>query len=141
MRPQGPEITTGEIRVNSSGYMTVNGGISSPGGIDLGSSRKLKHIDGPLTAMREAVDALEVVRGTYRTDYVDDGRERAFIVAESVLPVLPFAADAEGVEYHGERVPSLHIEQLIPVLVRAVQELSADLRAVRAELDELRGGA
>lgn len=130
---------TGRLTLNNG--LTVNGGVNSPGGIDLGSSRKLKHIDGPLVGMRQAVDALEVVRGTYRTDYVDDGRERAFIVAESVLPVLPFAADAEGVEYHGERVPSLHIEQLIPVLVGAVQELSAELRAVRAELDELRGGA
>lgn len=128
------------LRMDSAGS-TFTGPVIAPGGVDLGSSRKLKHIDGPLTAMREAVDALEVVRGTYRTDYVDDGRERAFIVAESVLPVLPFAADAEGVEYNGERVPSLHIEQLVPVLVGAAQELSAELRAVRAELDELRGGA
>lgn len=127
--------------VTCANGLTVNGGITSSGGIDLGSSRKLKRIDGPLVGMRQAVDALEVARGTYRTDYVDDGRERAFIIAESVLPVLPFAADAEGVEYHGERVPSLHIEQLVPVLVGAVQELSAELRAVRAELDALKGGA
>lgn len=136
--PLSLDRETGRLTLNNG--LTVNGGINSPGGIDLGSSRKLKRIDGPLVGMRQAVDALEVVRGTYRTDYVDDGRERAFVIAESVLPVLPFAADAAGVEYNGECVPSLHVEQLIPVLVGAVQELSAELRAVRAELDALKGG-
>lgn len=139
LRPNA-DAEVGQLTVSTDGSVSISGPLNAPAGVNLGSSRKLKRIDGPLVGMRQAVDAFEVARGTYRTDYVDDGRERAFIIAESVLPVLPFAADAEGVEYNGERVPSLHIEQLIPVLVGAVQELSAELRAVRAELDALKGG-
>ena len=106
--------------------------VSATGGFDFGSSRKLKDIDGEMPYGLAAIDRMELAVGPYKPEYNDDGRRRLFFVAEQLAELVPEAVDLEGVHFNGERVPSIKLDQLLPVIAKAIQELSAELRAMRA---------
>ncbi|HEL3779044.1 tail fiber domain-containing protein [Stenotrophomonas forensis] len=109
------------------------GSVSATGGYDVGSSRKLKNIEGTLPYGLAAVERMELAAGHYKPEYNDDGRRRLFFVAEQLAELVPEAVDLEGVEFQGERVASVKLDQLLPVLAKAIQELSAEVRALKAE--------
>lgn len=109
------------------------GDVSATGGYDVGSSRKLKNIEGTLPYGLAAVEQMELAAGHYKPEYNDDGRRRLFFVAEQLAELVPEAVDLEGVEFQGERVASVKLDQLLPVLAKAIQELSAEVRALKAE--------
>jgi hypothetical protein len=103
------------------------------GGYDLGSSRKLKDIDGPVMYGLAAVEGMELAAGRYKPEYNDDGRRRLFFVAEQLASLVPEAVDLEGVEFNGERVATVKLDQLLPVMAKAIQELAAEVHALKAE--------
>lgn len=105
--------------------MTWGGSFTANGGYDFGSSRKLKNVDGPLPYGLAELLQLSTLIGRYKPEYNDDGRVRLFFDAENMLEVMPECVDAEGVEFNGERVPAIKIDQVLPVIVRAIQELAA----------------
>ncbi|WP_050991878.1 phage tail protein [Bradyrhizobium yuanmingense] len=109
-----------------------NGSFSCNGGYDFGSSRKLKDIDGPVPYGLTAVERMELAAGHYKPEYNADGRRRLFFVAEQLAELVPEAVDLEGVEFNGERVPSIKLDQLLPVMAKAIQELAAEVRALKA---------
>lgn len=128
----------GVTRLNRSGdgdKVTVNSGgvMWTQGGYDLGSSRKLKDIDGPVSYGLAAVEAMELAAGRYKPEYNNDGRRRLFFVAEQLASLVPEAVDLEGVEFSGERVATVKLDQLLPVMAKAIQELAAEVRALKAE--------
>lgn len=108
-----------------------NGAFSCTGGYDFGSSRKLKNIDGPVPYGLADVERMELAAGHYKPEYNGDGRRRLFFVAEQLAQLVPEAVDLEGVEFGGERVPSIKLDQLLPVLARAIQELAGQVRELR----------
>ena len=57
----------------------------------------------------------------------------ADIVVKRVPELVPEAVDLEGVEFQGERVASVKLDQLLPVMAKAIQELAAEVRALKAE--------
>ncbi|HDS1300832.1 MULTISPECIES: tail fiber domain-containing protein [Stenotrophomonas maltophilia group] len=109
------------------------GSVSATGGYDFGSSRKLKNIEGVLPYGLAAVEKMELAAGHYKPEYNDDGRRRLFFVAEQLAELVPEAVDLEGVEFQGERVASVKLDQLLPVMAKAIQELAAEVRALKAE--------
>lgn len=109
------------------------GSVSATGGYDVGSSRKLKNIEGTLPYGLAAVEQMELAAGHYKPEYNDDGRRRLFFVAEQLAELVPEAVDLEGVEFQGERVASVKLDQLLPVMAKAIQELAAEVRALKAE--------
>lgn len=123
---------TGEVLlVIRDGYAQFLRSVSAGGGFDVGSSRKLKDIDGPMPYGLAAVERMELAAGHYKPEYNDDGRRRLFFVAEQLAELVPEAVDLEGVEFKGERVPSIKLEQLLPVMAKAIQELAAEVRALK----------
>jgi hypothetical protein len=108
------------------------------GGINNGSSIKLKHIDGPLPYGLSEVERMQTATGRYRKDYSNDSRQRLFLIAEQLAELIPEAVDMEGVEYQGERVPAIKIEQLLPVFANAISQLSGQVRELRATVSELK---
>lgn len=119
--------------VNDALVLTRTGSIRTPGGFDFGSSRKLKDIDGPMPHGLAAVERMELAAGHYKPDYNNDGRRRLFFVAEQLAELVPEAVDLEGVEFNGERVASIKLDQLLPVMAKAIQELAAEVHALKAE--------
>lgn len=113
--------------------LSGNGVLTTAGGFDFGSSRKLKDIDGPVSYGLAAVERMELATGHYKPEYNSDGRRRLFFVAEQLAELVPEAVDLEGVEFNGERVASIKLDQLLPVMAKAIQELAAEVRALRAE--------
>ncbi|HEY4583071.1 MAG TPA: tail fiber domain-containing protein [Lysobacter sp.] len=113
--------------------LSPGGALAASGGYDFGSSRKLKTIEGPVPYGLAEVEAMELAAGRYRPEYNDDGRKRLFFVAEQLAGLVPEAVDMEGVEFNGERVPAIKLDQILPVMARAIQELAAEVRALKAE--------
>ncbi|MDV3513153.1 tail fiber domain-containing protein [Stenotrophomonas sp. C1657] len=116
-----------------AGSTSFSGSVSAAGGFDIGSSRKLKAIDGPVPYGLAAVERMELATGHYKPEYNSDGRRRLFFVAEQLAELVPEAVDLEGVEFNGERVASIKLDQLLPVMAKAIQELAAEVRALKAE--------
>lgn len=129
----------GTARLNRSSdgdklTITSAGALNAVGGYDFGSSRKLKHIDGPVPYGLTAVERMELAAGHYKPEYNDDGRRRLFFVAEQLAELVPEAVDLEGVDFNGERVPSIKLDQLLPVLACAIQELAGQVRELRGRV-------
>lgn len=124
----GANLTLAKIKNGSAEFV---GSVIAAGGFDFGSSRKLKDIDGPVTYGLAAVERMELAAGRYKPEYNGDGRRRLFFVAEQLAQLVPEAVDMDGVEFDGERVPSVKLDQLLPVLARAIQELAGQVRELR----------
>jgi len=133
--------------LDMSGVNTYTAGsLTSYGGFDFGSSIKLKDIDGPCDYGLAELLQLDVVRGRYKPEFQPDGRDRLFLIAEQLARLIPPAVNEEGVEFNGERVPSIKSEQMLPVLVRSIQQLAAivseqadDVAALRVKRSQSRG--
>ncbi|ARV24865.1 hypothetical protein [Xanthomonas citri] len=118
--------------------LTPSGALSAVGGFDFGSSRKLKNIIGALPYGLAEVEQVTTLLGRYKEQYNPDGRVRLFFDAEQLLEVMPETVDAHGVSFDGELVPSVHIDQLLPVAFNAIKQLSTAVRRLQADLADLR---
>ena len=114
------------------GDVQVTGTVSATGGFNAGSSAKLKVLEGHMPYGLDAIEAIEVTRGRYHEDFVADGRDRLFVVAEQLAPIVPEAVTDGAFEYRGERVAGVDYQQLVPVLIQAVKELTARVRHLEA---------
>jgi uroporphyrinogen-III decarboxylase len=75
------------------------------------------------------------VRFDYKADESDQS-ERVGFIAQEVLPVLPHAVT---VPEDSEQMMSLSTTEMIPVLVKAIQQLKEELDAAKAEIAALKG--
>lgn len=124
--------SAGPTLASNGGALQIQGRCGATGGFDFGSSRRLKHIDGPSPYGLAEVERMVTAIGRYKADYNDDGRDRLFLIAEDLAGLVPQSVNLHGVPYAGEMVPSILIDQLLPVLVTAIQELSAKVRHLSA---------
>jgi len=123
---------TGPTLASNGSALQVQGALGATGGFDFGSSRRLKHIDGPSPYGLAEVERMSTAIGRYKADYHDDGRERLFLIAEDLASLVPESVNLHGVPYQGDMVPSIKLDQLLPVLVTAIQQLSAKVRDLSA---------
>ncbi|GAE48586.1 hypothetical protein XPU_0118, partial [Xanthomonas arboricola pv. pruni str. MAFF 311562] len=137
----------GHLRIGMATYngtlqqrmgLTTSGALSAVGGFDFGSSRKLKNIIGALPYGLAEVEQVTTLLGRYKEQYNPDGRVRLFFDAEQLLELMPETVDAHGVSFDGELVPSVHIDQLLPVAFNAIKQLSTAVRRLQADLADLR---
>ena len=121
-------------------YVMPGGALLTGGGFDFGSSRKLKDVDGPMPYGLAEVRRIDTLIGRYKPEYVDDGRVRLFFDAEQFMEVMPEAVNPEGVEFQGEFVPSIKIDQALPPAYRAIAQLADLVDELRAEVAALKAG-
>lgn len=113
--------------------VTNAGELQAAGGFRNTSSRRVKDIEGPNPYGLDEVLKLETVVGAYKKEFHGDGARRVFLVAENVAEHIDGPVRRmDGVEFEGETVLGLDYQQLVPVLVRAIQELTAEVRALKA---------
>ena len=114
------------LNASSTGVVLVNGNTSWAAQSD----ERLKDIIEPIADAVDKVSTLRSVIGRYKTD--DDSKRRAFLIAQDVQSVLPEAVfeDADGHLLLG-------YSETIPLLVAAIQELSAHNDALEARLAAL----
>jgi len=88
------------------------------------SDERLKDIIEPITNAVTKVGSLRSVIGKYKSD--TDGTRRSFLIAQDVKSVLPEAVDSTESESLG-----LRYTEVIPLLVAAIKELSAEVNALK----------
>lgn len=94
------------------------------------SDERLKTDLVPITDAAAKVLSLRAVTGRYKTD--EEGKSRSFLIAQDVQSVLPEAVDASNPDALG-----VQYTEVIPLLVAAIQELSAKNDALEARLAAL----
>ena len=119
-------------------YVMPGGALNVGGGFDFGSSRKLKNVDGPMPYGLAEVRQIATLIGRYKPEYVDDGRQRLFFDAEQFMEIMPEAVNAHGVEFNGEDVPTIKLDQVMPPAYRAIAQLADLVDELRAEITAMK---
>jgi hypothetical protein len=120
---EGLWFTSGAFRVYSSlsvGVFLNNGATSWTATSD----ERAKDIIEPIENAATKVTSLRAVIGKYKTD--DATTRRPFLIAQDVQKVLPEAVN----EGDGSGMLGLQYTDVIPLLVAAIQELTARLEAL-----------
>jgi len=91
------------------------------------SDERLKEIIEPISDATSKVSSLRAVIGKYKID--EEGTRRSFLIAQDVQKVLPEAVDASDPDKLG-----VAYTDVIPLLVAAIQELSAKVTALEAKV-------
>lgn len=116
-------VTTVTHTLDNTGYKIINGG---SGGLYLGftgtswislSDERFKTDLKPIENAAEKVSTLRAVTGRFKTD--DEGKSRAFLIAQDIQEVLPEAVDTSNSEQLG-----VSYTDTIPLLVAAIKELT-----------------
>ena len=89
------------------------------------SDETVKDIIEPITNAITKVGSLRSVIGKFKTD--SEGTRRSFLIAQDVKSVLPEAVDVVG----ENNELGLRYTEVIPLLVAAIQELSAEVNALK----------
>jgi len=105
------------------------------------SDERIKNIIGPVTYGLEQINAIQPVEYTLKSD---TSTKKIGFIAQQVLPLVPESVfdTGEVIEGQPEGAPTklgMEYVALIPVLVNAVKELSAELDAAKARIATLEG--
>ncbi len=114
-----------------AGYFE-DGGVWSDGGFSSPSDLRLKHSVRDLQSALTTVMALRPVR----YEYNERPGEHIGLIAQEVQEVLPELVTVDPVGEQG--MLSLNYDELIPVLIKAIQEQQVQIAAQQAEIDALR---
>jgi len=98
------------------------------------SDERLKTDLVPIANGLEKVNTLRAVTGRYKTDAT--GTSRAFLIAQDVQAVLPEAVGTIQIPESEDKTEylSLAYQELIPLLVASIKELSAEVTALKAKV-------
>lgn len=132
LRPNGAGSATGQMQLGQTGNLTINGLCVATGGFGPASSREVKRDLIPLPYGLVDIERIEVQAGYYRDEYNGDGRRRLFVIAEQVAEVIPEAIMPGVIPWGEGAVDAVDYMQLVPALIKAVQELSAEVRELKA---------
>ena len=115
--------------------ITATGVSLASGGTSWGSfsDERMKDIIEPITEAAQKVSSLRAVIGKYKTD--DEGKRRAFLIAQDVKAVLPEAVYQNSEE---DDTLSLVYTDMIPLLTAAIQEQQAMIQTLQAEVADLK---
>jgi hypothetical protein len=127
LRPNGRASASGQLSVAANGNVVIAGSTTATGGFQQGSSRRIKNLDGPMPYGLSELLQIETAIGSYKPEYVDDGgRKRLFVIAEQLAEIVAEPVFKDTVRASGdERVPSVDFNQLVPLLIKALQEENA----------------
>lgn len=117
--------------------LDVNGGIRCIGAVVTSSDeREKENINYTVSYGLSTVNALKPAK----YDYVDHGKNNLGFIAQDVLPIIPEIVTTDTKEISGvqEERYGLKETSLIPILVKAIQELSAKVDAQAAEIAALK---
>jgi hypothetical protein len=106
---------------NADGVKLVQGATSWTSNSD----ERLKDIIEPISNATDKINTLRAVVGKYKTD--DEDKRRLFLIAQDVNNVFPEVVDIDGTD---DAYMGIRYSELVPVLVKAIQELNAKVSAL-----------
>lgn len=107
-------------KVSTGGVYLANGGTSWTSASD----ERIKDIIEPISGALSKLQNVRSVIGKFKTDAVD--KRRAFLMAQDFLTALPEAVDSTD-----ETQLGLNYSDIIPLLVAAIKELSAEVQSLK----------
>jgi hypothetical protein len=107
-------------------------GVWGAGAYVNGSDARIKEDVSPLTSGVDVVSRLNPVQFRYKSDWSKDTNLQPGFIAQELQTALADQPYAEGVVYQGPQYMSVAYQTLIPVLTKAIQELSAKVAALEA---------
>lgn len=116
------------INDNNTGVYLNYGGTSWVANSD----ERLKTNLAPITNAAEKVSTLRAVTGRYKND--EEGKSRAFLIAQDVQKVLPEAVHTQSDE---QGTLGLSYSDTIPLLVAAIQEQQEQIKQLKARIESL----
>lgn len=133
IRPNGAGTQAGQTQISGNGNMTVAGSVTATGGFQ-GSSRTVKTDEEGCPYGLDEIMALEPVSFRYLPEYRDDGDRRSLgFFAEDLARVLPELVR----ESDGPSPLVVEYDQLLPVLVRAIQEQAETITTLEERIARL----
>jgi hypothetical protein len=96
------------------------------------SDERVKDIIEPIENATQKLANWRTVIGKYKSD--TDGVRRSFLIAQDVLTTFPEAVNTDKTEEYG-----LNYQDLIPVLVKAIQEQQAIIQSLTDRITALEG--
>jgi hypothetical protein len=137
---------TERMRITSGGEVYIAGttdrgafnlqcngtGVWGAGAYTNGSDERLKENIADITAGLEVVNKLRPVSFNYKPEHSSDLTKQAGFVAQDLLVALNGHDYLEGTVKLGPEYYSVAYQNLIPVLAKAIQELSAKVAALEA---------
>jgi hypothetical protein len=123
----GTTYSTYTIMAGGSGGVNLTSGATS---WTSASDERLKDIIEPISNAANKVSQLRAVIGKYKTDA--DGTRRPFLIAQDLQAVLPEAV-SEGRNSKDDETEYLQVAytEVIPLLVAAINELKAEIDALK----------
>lgn len=107
-------------KVSAAGVYLANGGTSWTSASD----ERIKDIIEPISGALSKLQNVRSVIGKFKTDAAD--KRRAFLMAQDFLTALPEAVDSTD-----ETQLGLNYSDIIPLLVAAIKELSAEVQSLK----------
>jgi hypothetical protein len=107
-------------------------GVWGAGAYVNGSDSRLKEEVAPIAPCLDIVNALNPVTFRYKEDYSKDQSVQPGFIAQELLTALEGQNYVGGVVHEGTEYYNVAYQSLVPVLVKAVQELSARVADLEA---------
>lgn len=118
--------------------LQVNGtGVWGAGAYTNGSDARIKDDIAPIASGLDVVAKLRPVQFRYKESWSKDRFLQPGFIAQELQEALADQPYAEGVVHQGPEYMSVSYQTLIPVLAKAVQELTAKLEAAEARIATL----
>jgi hypothetical protein len=118
--------------------LQVNGtGVWGAGAYTNGSDARIKDDISPIASGLDVVAKLRPVQFRYKESWSKDRFLQPGFIAQELQEALADQPYAEGVVHQGPEYMSVSYQTLIPVLTKAVQELTAKLEAAEARIANL----
>jgi hypothetical protein len=134
---------TGELYVagttDQGAYnLQVNGtGIWAAGAYVNGSDARIKENVVPLASGLDVVMGLKPVQFNYKADWCADNHVQPGFIAQDLQAALADKPYLDGVVKQGAEYLSVSYQALIPVLTKALQEMKAEVDALKARIATL----
>jgi hypothetical protein len=101
------------------------------------SDERLKNINGVIDNAVEKLQTLRTVKYSWKSDTTN--KENLGLIAQDVEQVFPEVIDRGKVENNDDTdYLGVRYQELVPVLVKAIQELKAELDTAKTEINELK---
>jgi len=125
-------IAIGDGYTGSSSYwLDVNGTIRAVTDVIVSSDIRLKNELPDTVQGLETVDKLRPIKYTLKNDEDENPKTHLGFSAQELLDIVPEVVNTDDEGYH-----SVSYGKLVPVLVKAIQELTEEVRELKKKMGE-----
>jgi hypothetical protein len=129
----GGEVICGGVTDQGAYNLQCNGtGVWGAGAYVNGSDERIKEDIAPIQSGLNVVEKLNPVTFKYKESWTKDQSTQTGFIAQELLTALEGEVYVDGVVQQNSEYMSVAYQNIIPILVKAIQELKAEFDAYKA---------